>query len=73
MDQSKSFTRMLRVLRKTALVQLFQSTTVAYMLLVREADCKGNWGTRLQENPQLILQFSGYDTTHLQENPQRLG
>jgi len=34
--------------------------------------CKGNWGTRLQENPQYITVYN-YDTTHLQENPQRLG
>jgi len=26
-------------------------------LLVKEVNCKGDWGTRLQENPQLILQF----------------
>ena len=38
MDQSKGLTRTLRVLRETALVQLSQSATAAYMLLVREAD-----------------------------------
>ena len=38
MEQSKSLTRMLRVLRETVLVQLFQSATAAYMLLVKEAD-----------------------------------
>ena len=38
MDQSKSLTRMLRVLRETALVQLSQSATAVYMLLVKEAD-----------------------------------
>jgi len=38
MDQSKNLTRMLRVLRETVLMQLSQSVTVAYMLLVRKAD-----------------------------------
>ena len=38
MDQSKSLTRMLRVLRETVLVQLSQSATAVYMLLVKEAD-----------------------------------
>ena len=28
------------------------------LLAHREGMCKGDWGTRLQENPQLILQFA---------------
>ena len=27
------------------------------LVLSKDSECKGNWGTRLQENPQLILQL----------------
>jgi len=38
-----------------------QSTTLinnlGFNLYIVLKGCKGDWGTRLQENPQLILQF----------------
>ena len=32
--------------------------TAEEIAVIIPEDCKGDWGTRLQENPQLILQFA---------------
>jgi len=40
--------------------------------LAKEAVCKGDWA---QDSRRILsyITVCGYDTTHLQENPQRLG